>query len=397
MFENDISENNPPENVIAENVGNVDECFENELLKAEKREEVFKKSLTPLTAALIFLAGVLFLNFVPEIIGIALVGSGALYNISDRSLFLLNLALNLVIFLGLGAIVLIFCMAQKKSFLGVTGLNKKLSFLNVVQIALVSVLSIFAFIFFTTLFAFILQLIGYEPDSSMPDPGINEALMFLINIFFVCMLPALFEETLFRGAILNGYKNGFSLKLAIILCALCFSLMHRRPEQTVHQFFLGIMLAYVVIETRSLWAGIILHFFNNLISISLPYIIYFIMPDLGVSFSSRISFFAAADALDVVDGIVSLAMLAVVSAGAMVLLYMVLRTIGFKQHIKEGKPIENFNYKDRIMNLGKYPSEEEEMTKTTKNMVGFYVVLGIALGICVIFWILNLIIGLKIV
>ncbi len=47
--------------------------------------------------------------------------------------------------------------------------------------------------------------------------------------------------------------------------------MHGNPIQTVHQFLLGMVLAYIVLVSRSLWAAVLLHFFNNFLSLTLDY------------------------------------------------------------------------------------------------------------------------------
>ena len=59
-----------------------------------------------------------------------------------------------------------------------------------------------------------------------------------------------------RGVVLNAASRKRDYSYAILITAGMFSLMHGNPIQTVHQFLLGAVLAYVVLVSKSLWAGI---------------------------------------------------------------------------------------------------------------------------------------------
>ena len=49
--------------------------------------------------------------------------------------------------------------------------------------------------------------------------------------------------------------------------------MHGNAEQTVHQMIVGMIVGYLFFKTGNLWIGIIVHFFNNFISVTQAYII----------------------------------------------------------------------------------------------------------------------------
>lgn len=84
-----------------------------------------------------------------------------------------------------------------------------------------------------------------------------------MGLLLLAVLPAFAEEFLMRGVVLNAASRKRDYSYAILITAGMFSLMHGNPIQTVHQFLLGAVLAYVVLVSKSLWAGIFLHFFNN--------------------------------------------------------------------------------------------------------------------------------------
>lgn len=85
-------------------------------------------------------------------------------------------------------------------------------------------------------------------------------------LVLVALIPAVAEETLFRGALLGGLRSRMSVLPAVLLCGFVFGLFHLGPG-TAFRFlptaWLGVVLAWVVWESRSLLTGIVLHFVNN--------------------------------------------------------------------------------------------------------------------------------------
>ena len=76
---------------------------------------------------------------------------------------------------------------------------------------------------------------------------------------------------LFRGTIASGLKErGF--KIALIASSLIFTFMHGNPEQTVHQFIIGLVIGYIFLKSGNLWIGVIIHFVNNFTAVTLGYI-----------------------------------------------------------------------------------------------------------------------------
>lgn len=84
----------------------------------------------------------------------------------------------------------------------------------------------------------------------------------LLFVMQVAILPAIFEELLFRGAMLRVLSKFGSLT-SIIITAFCFGLMHQNLTQGVFAFFMGIVLAFVTIKTKSIIPAMIIHFLNN--------------------------------------------------------------------------------------------------------------------------------------
>jgi membrane protease YdiL (CAAX protease family) len=83
------------------------------------------------------------------------------------------------------------------------------------------------------------------------------------TLIVVALLPALFEELLFRGLLLNGLKKSFSDWAAAPICGGLFALFHQNPAQTPYQFCCGTVYALVAIKSGSILPMMLAHFLNN--------------------------------------------------------------------------------------------------------------------------------------
>ena len=110
----------------------------------------------------------------------------------------------------------------------------------------------------------------YEPDANFRIPNVAVFLMFLITM---AVLPAIVEELLFRGLIMQHLMK-YGNVVAVIGSAIMFSFFHLNPSQTVYQFILGIVLAIIYIRTKNMWYPIILHFINNALIVTYAYYTY---------------------------------------------------------------------------------------------------------------------------
>jgi membrane protease YdiL (CAAX protease family) len=96
----------------------------------------------------------------------------------------------------------------------------------------------------------------------------------LLNIIMLALLPAMFEEFLFRGTLQPFFTQWLRNKsLAIIITAFIFSAIHFQFYGFLPRFFLGIYLGYLFIWGKSLWIPIIAHFMHNTNSLILNYIL----------------------------------------------------------------------------------------------------------------------------
>lgn len=83
-----------------------------------------------------------------------------------------------------------------------------------------------------------------------------------LNLVIIALLPAVVEEFIFRGLILNGYKRRNPL-MAIVISSLLFGLMHMNLNQFSYAFVIGVIFAFLAYATGSLLPSILGHFIIN--------------------------------------------------------------------------------------------------------------------------------------
>lgn len=81
-------------------------------------------------------------------------------------------------------------------------------------------------------------------------------------VTLVVMAP-LFEETIFRGVLLESTRVRYGVIVAWVVSSLLFGIVHLHPTIVVNAFVVGLILGFIYIVSDSLWATIILHAVNN--------------------------------------------------------------------------------------------------------------------------------------
>ena len=163
------------------------------------------------------------------------------------------------------------------------GFNKKLSLVQIPLLILIAIFTIVAFLPIASYVKEFFDMTGYD-SSSLQSLAVTNVKDLIGAIVFLCILPAVVEETLYRGIIARAFtRKGFVF--AIFMGGFMFAIMHANPVQFVHQFFLGVVCCIVYFTTGSIYASMIVHFTNNLISVVGTYIGYlhpFTIPTVGL-------------------------------------------------------------------------------------------------------------------
>lgn len=108
----------------------------------------------------------------------------------------------------------------------------------------------------------------YYPGSPSLQNGTVTGL--LLNLLVSALLPAILEEMLFRGFVLQKLRP-FGDGLAVFGSALLFGLMHTNIVQIPFALLLGIVFGFIVLKTGNILLAMILHFLNNALSVVLEY------------------------------------------------------------------------------------------------------------------------------
>lgn len=105
------------------------------------------------------------------------------------------------------------------------------------------------------------------PDSLVQDLqqvlqlGMEPASLWKLYLL-IALVPALCEETFFRGLMLSGLRR-WGPWAAIGVSALLFGLLHGSIYRFLPTFLLGLLLGYAVWRSGSLFCGLIIHGLNN--------------------------------------------------------------------------------------------------------------------------------------
>lgn len=85
----------------------------------------------------------------------------------------------------------------------------------------------------------------------------------VLMLFFIAVFPAIAEECLYRGVMLNTAENTLGTYTSVFAIGFAFAISHGALEQSIYQFILGCVFALVAVRAKSVLPGIVMHFFNN--------------------------------------------------------------------------------------------------------------------------------------
>lgn len=122
--------------------------------------------------------------------------------------------------------------------------------------------------FINTAFAELLAKIGVNlPNAEIKINGAGE---YIILSFTLAVIPAIAEETFFRGAIAFG-TSGAKLFAGAAFSGLIFALYHCSLSQLLYQFIYGAILYILAKKSGSVFPSAVAHFLNNFAVITLTF------------------------------------------------------------------------------------------------------------------------------
>lgn len=151
--------------------------------------------------------------------------------------------------------VTIYILVTKQSFVKVLRI-KKLSFASIGYIIIISILTI-------PIVAFLGAVTNLFFHNNVNDLMLQmKSLPLWQMVAVVALLPACCEELTMRGVVLSGFKE-MPLAKAAVLSGFLFAVLHLNPPQFLYAFALGIIFAYLVNITESIFSSMIVHFIIN--------------------------------------------------------------------------------------------------------------------------------------
>lgn len=119
--------------------------------------------------------------------------------------------------------------------------------------------------------ALINRLTGSPATSEMLPSGGPELFM---QFLALCVMPAIAEELLFRGAF-QGLMRPCGSAAAIFAPALLFGVLHLDLAQGLTAFACGVFLGWLAERSGSILPGMLLHFVNNALAFLTIYLRYY--------------------------------------------------------------------------------------------------------------------------
>ena len=91
----------------------------------------------------------------------------------------------------------------------------------------------------------------------------------VVLLLTVAVIAPIYEEVIFRGILLKGMANKINPKLALVVSALFFAIVHMNIPQGINAFLLGLIIGSIYLNTSSIYLCIFAHFINNSVGVTI--------------------------------------------------------------------------------------------------------------------------------
>ena len=170
----------------------------------------------------------------------------------------------------IGFLIVYFVYNRDINYKVASKINFNIGWKNALLCVLIAVIGVFGINPLISSIDGFLVDIGYNLAGSLPLPMDNFGWL-ILNIILLAGVPAILEELIFRGVILNGYKKLGAVP-AMVITSLLFALIHGSVQQFVFPFLFGLILSFAALKTGTVLAPIIIHFVNNALVVILNYV-----------------------------------------------------------------------------------------------------------------------------
>ena len=221
----------------------------------EKKEETleerkFKNAISKISVACIL--SIILSNTASILITLVL----AMLGFTDGNSTLISTIITFILYIGLPYLYL------KTSFNNTVTNNIVLKFKESIKYIFIAMASITLFQYCITYLMNISGITFTGVDSNMISVD-GSLLNSILVIILVAVIPAIFEELLFRKGIISITKR-YGVWFSILFSSIIFGLVHGNILQAVFAMFTGIVLGFVYVKTGRIGICMIIHFINNL-------------------------------------------------------------------------------------------------------------------------------------
>lgn len=140
-------------------------------------------------------------------------------------------------------------------------------------------------------------------------PSATNGLEFVKYSFLIAFSAGLCEEVFFRGMVLDAFENHFNKKTAMFMSAFLFGVFHYNLQNLVGPMLIGLIFAYLVYITNSIYSAIIAHAINNWVSVVAGYFVNIVSSEIPEVTATETSLAQS----DLIAGTVMMAVVATIS------------------------------------------------------------------------------------
>ncbi len=191
--------------------------------------------------------------------------------ISDTaSEVIFNTVLQIGVLVVLPVLFYIFAFKLKPKEILAFSSIRKTKWQNYILAAIIGFLAIFVTMGISMIWQNFIAMLGYThsvPKDTLPDT-FNIG-VFLLSLFLTALLPGFCEEFMMRGGYLTTVRKSNSFIATVVIMGISFGLFHQYITQVFYTALFGALTAALTLRCRSIIPAMIIHFFNNGMSVYL--------------------------------------------------------------------------------------------------------------------------------
>lgn len=175
---------------------------------------------------------------------------------SEADILMIMQILLQILSIGLSALF-VFAYCDKKEIA-----PRKVSTFGKVRIVFIALLLIIVLQVALSLILYPILGLDYDVTDMLNISNNTNLLSKLIVVIALAVVPAIFEELLFRKALID-FLSKYGKTFALLASALLFGLIHMNLSQGLFAFIIGIIFGTIYLYTKDIKLTMLIHFLNN--------------------------------------------------------------------------------------------------------------------------------------